>query len=189
MAKRKYDVHGRTTLNLTTKEFNFCNLVLSGKEPHDAALEVGYKECKSFRTVVWRLMNNPRIVAYINAERTRLEAVRRQEVEVDDIWIIKKFREILDRCMQARPVMRFDHEIGELVQARDEESGDLLFQFDAMGAIKAAENLAKHIGFYEKDNNQKRTVIKIGAVQNVQNFFFEDEQPPPQEENPPLEIS
>ena len=33
------------------------------------------------------------------------------------------------------------------------ESGE--WKFDSSGALKATEMLAKHIGFYEKDNNQK----------------------------------
>lgn len=135
-----------------------------------------------------RLLDKPTIKAYIENERNRRLEQIRQETEVDDIWITKKFKEILERCMQPEPIMRFDHDRGELVQATDEETGQPLFKFDSAGAIKAAENLAKHIGYYEIDNKQKRAVIKIGAVQNVANYFFADEEQPPQEEGNILEI-
>lgn len=170
----------RETLN--NREFAFANLILGGKDPKEAAEELGWKGGKNgMHVVVWRLMKNPRIAKYIEDEKKHIAAKRRQAVEVDDIWITQKFKEIMERCMQAVPVMRWDYEVGEMRQVQ--QDGQLLYTFDSVGALRAAENLAKHIGFYELDNKQKQTVIKIGAVQNITNFFFEDEQ-----ENDTIEI-
>lgn len=156
---------------LRENDYKFANLVLNGMGLSDAARECGYSE-KSIQTAANRLLNKPAVQEYMKAERLRRAEIIRQDTEVDDIWITKKFKEILDRCMQARPVMRYDHEAGELRQARDDDSGDLLFEFDSAGAIKAAENLAKHIGYYEIDNNQKKPVIQVGCLQqNILNFF------------------
>jgi len=170
----------RETLN--NKEFAFANLVLGGKDPKEAAEELGWKGGKNgMHVVAWRLMRNPRIVKYFEEEKKHIAAKRRLATEVDDVWITQKFKEILDRCMQAQPVMRYDYDRGEMVQAT--QDGQLLYTFDSAGAIRAAENLAKHIGYYELDNKQKQTIIKIGTVQNIANFFFEDEEPPPQEDD------
>jgi hypothetical protein len=173
---------------LTPKDFKFAQLVIDGIKPEQAAIECGHKPTAA-RMAAHRLMDKPVIKNYIERENNRrLEQIRR-ETEVDDIWITKKFKEILERCMQPEPIMVFDKEAGELRQARDPDTEQLLFKFDSIGAIKAAENLAKHIGYYEIDNKQKRAVIKIGAVQNVANYFFADEEAlPPQQEDDILEI-
>lgn len=174
---------------ITTKDFKFAQLILEGVKPEDAAIQCGHSSKGSAaRVAAHRLLEKPSIKNYIDNERLRRLEQIRKETEVDDIWVTKKFKEILDRCMQPEPVMVWDHENRELTQARDEATGQLLFKFDAMGAIKAAENLAKHIGYYELDNKQKRTIIKIGAVQNIANFFFADEEQPPIEEGDTLEI-
>lgn len=167
---------------LTTKEFAFANFILSGKDPEQAAVEVGHAPTAA-RMAGWRLMQNERVIKYLEEEKKHITAKRRQATEVDDVWITQKLKEIMERCMQAQPVMRWDYDRGEMVHV--EQDGQLLYTFDSTGAIRAAENLAKHIGYFEADNKQKQTIIKIGAVQNIANFFFEDEE---QEENPALEI-
>lgn len=168
---------------LSAKEIKFAEGILKNLPQTQAVIDAGYSS-KSPQTQAYRLLQIPGIKKYIQQREFELAEKRRKEVEVDDIWITIKFKEILERCMQAEPVMRRNAD-GELEQAIDEETGRPLFTFDSAGAIKAAENLAKHIGYYEKDNKQRQTVIKIGAVQNIANYFFADEE---QEGEAPLEI-
>ena len=164
-----------TREQLTQNDFKFANLVLEGMGLSEAARECGYSE-KGIQKAANRIINKPAVKLYIDNQRLLMAEKRRQETEVDDIWITQKFKEILNRCMQARPVMEFDPVERRMRQAQDEETGELLFTFDSAGAIKAAENLAKHIGYYELDNNQKKPIIQIGVVntQNILNFFKED---------------
>jgi phage terminase small subunit len=168
---------GVVSNKLTARDFKFAQLVLSGVQPQQAAIECGYNANpdSAYRAGL-RLMEKASIKAYIEQERQYAAEIRRKETEVDDIWITKKFKEILDRCMQAEPIMEFNRESGMMEQATDERTGRPLFKFDSMGAIKAAENLAKHIGYYELDNNQKKPIIQVGVVnqQNILNFFEEE---------------
>jgi phage terminase small subunit len=159
---------------ITAKDMKFADAILRGATPAEASRELGYEE-KSVRAAAHRILHKPQVIEYLEYQRTRIMEARRRETEVDDLWITTKFKEILDRCMQAQAVMRYDRERGEMVHATDEDTGQLLYVFDSAGAIKAAENLAKHIGYYEADNKQKQPIIKIGAVQNVANFFLEDD--------------
>jgi phage terminase small subunit len=187
MAKGK---QGSKANRLTAKDFKFAQLILNEVNPTDAAIQCGHSNNKegSARIAAYRLLNKPSIKTFLDNERMRLTEVRRRETEVDDIWITKKFKEILDRCMQAKAVMEYDRVAGEMRQARDEDTGELLYTFDSAGAIKAAENLAKHIGYYEADNKQKQPVIKIGAVQNIANYFFDNDQTDDKEEPPLIEL-
>lgn len=158
---------------INARDMKFADAILRGVHNNDAARECGYGE-KSIQTSAWRILQKPQVQKYIAEQKVRLLEARRRETEVDDLWITAKFKEILDRCMQAQAVMRFDRESGQMVHATHEDTGQLLYVFDSSGAIKAAENLAKHIGYYEADNKQRRPIIKIGAVQNVANYFLND---------------
>ena len=170
--------HKKVDKHLSKKEMVFANAILDGAGLSKAALIAGCSP-KSPQTAANRIYYRPHVQKYLETEKRVRLAKRRELTEVDDLWITEKFKQILDRCMQARPVMRFDHERGELVQATDEATGEPLFMFDSVGAIKAAENLAKHIGYYELDNKQKSPTIVVSPVQNNQtniiNFFSEED--------------
>ena len=56
--------------------------------------------------------------------------------------------------MQATPVMRFDNVEMRMVQVKDDDGRDV-WEFDSNGANKALELIGKHVGVFEKDNNQK----------------------------------
>lgn len=164
----------KTEFKLTVKEFAFADAILRGLGNIQAVKEAGYN-CKSDNALAvqaQRLLNNANVDAYLKSETELKHLERRRKTEVDDLWITEQFKEVYNRCMQAVPVMRYDRELKMEVQETDAD-GEGVWTFDSAGANKALENLAKHIGYYELDNKQRAPIIKIGAVQNVANFFFE----------------
>jgi len=93
----------------------------------------------------------------------RLEALRAEASEKSAIsreWVVERFKNISDRCVQAEPVMIPDGSGGWM------ESGE--YKFDSSGANKATEMLGKIIGVFEKDNSQKVPETQIPVV-NVYN--------------------
>lgn len=173
---RGYMAQTKVISKLSNREFAFADAILRGLSNIDAVREAGYSNSsiQTMRCQAARLMEKPAIKEYIELELRLKAEARRREVEVDDIWVTQQFKEIYNRCMQRIPVMRFDREAGQMVQETN-ENGEGVWTFDSSGANRALENLAKHIGYYEADNQQRRPIIKIGAVQNVVNFFLEDE--------------
>lgn len=103
-----------------------------------AAIQAGYKAGKdnaSAAVQASRLMKDPRIRAYRNAvlrESVEDMALTRENVLLRQL-------EVWRRCMAAEPVMIWDSEKHEWV-----ESG--VWRFDAKGATKALENIAKLLG-------------------------------------------
>lgn len=160
---------------LSNREFAFADAILKGLSNIDAVREAGYSDSsvQTMRCQAARLMEKPAIKEYIELELQIKAEKRRLETEVDDLWITKQFREVYDRCMQRIPVMKFDREAGAMVQETDEE-GEGVWTFDSSGAIKALENLAKHIGYYELDNKQRAPIIKV----NIVRASFNNEPPP-----------
>jgi len=163
---------------LTTREFKFADAILRGLSSIDAVRESGYKASTegALRVQASTLLAKPNVAEYIRLERELIEYERRKKIEVDDLWITQQFKEVYERCMQRKPVMRFDRDAGGMVQEVDED-GEGVWTFDSTGANRALENIAKHIGYYEIDNKQRAPKIVIGAVQNnIHNYFFEEEQ-------------
>lgn len=165
--------------DMTTAEFAFASAILKGLENAEAYKKANPR-CKSDKAAsvgASRMLQRPTVHAYISKELEKIENARRKEIEVDDLWVTKNFKDVFERCMQRAPVMEFNREERRLEQATD-EAGNGIWTFDSTGANRALENIAKHIGYYEKDNAQKAPVIQIGAVQNVQNYFFDEPQSP-----------
>jgi len=62
-----------------------------------------------------------------------LQSKQNEQLEIDALWVRKEFKYMYDKC-------------------RDEESHS---------ALKALESLAKHTGFYERDNEQKKNEMNV----------------------------
>ena len=123
---------------MTPREALFVKSFLSTLNGTQAAIQAGYKAGKdnaSAAVQASRLMKDPRIRAYRDAllrESVEDMALTRENVLLRQL-------EVWRRCMAAEPVMIWDSEKHEWV-----ESG--VWRFDAKGATKALENIAKLLG-------------------------------------------
>jgi phage terminase small subunit len=150
---------------MTRKQERFIDEYLKDFDKTQAAIRAGFS-AKTAHTAGSRLFNNVAIVSLINQ---RLEIVRASTAIEDDYTHEKirgHFKSIYDRCMQAEPVMQFNYTTKRMEAVRD-ENGNAVYMFDANGAARAMENIAKNKGFYELDNSQKKAVIQIAIVNNA----------------------
>lgn len=63
-------------------------------------------------------------------------------------WVKQSLVEVANRCMQKSPVMTFDRENKEYVQATDAD-GNHLWTFNAAGANRALELVGKDVGMFD----------------------------------------
>lgn len=161
---------------LKHREFVWADAILRGLNKMQATREAVSAKVKevSLAKISDRFTHNAEIQRYIADKRAEIEQKRRKEADFDEVYISKGFKDIFERCMQRIPVMTFDREEGRLVQRIDEETGQGIWTFDSNGANKALENLGKHIGYFEADNNQKQPIIKVNIVK-IDNHY-DDEQ-------------
>lgn len=138
---------------LNDRQRRFCEEYMIDLNGTQAAIRSGYSE-DSARQIATENLSKPSIQEYLS----ELKRQRSESLGVDSRWVIKRLKAISDRCMQAEPVMIYNG--SEWI-----ESGE--YKFDSSGANKATEMLAKHVGFFEKDNNQSKpkqtTVINLGS--------------------------
>jgi phage terminase small subunit len=133
--------------DLTDKQKRFCEEYLIDLNGTQAAMRAGYSE-NTANEQASRLLANVSIQEYIQKRQNKLS----EKLEINQEWVLKRFKEISDRCVQAEPVMvKVD---GVLI-----ESGE--YKFDSSGANKATEMIAKHLGFFEKDNSQLKAEINV----------------------------
>lgn len=123
---------------MTPREILFVKAFLNTLNRTQAAVEAGYKAGKDNASAAVqgsRMLKDPRVRAYRDAllrESVDDMALTRENVLLRQL-------EIYQRCMSAVPVMIWDSEQKEWV-----ESGT--WRFDAKGATKALENIAKLLG-------------------------------------------
>lgn len=151
---------------MTIKQEKFIQSYYKSGNATQSYKEAGYSASsdKIAGAEAFKLLKNSCIQEAL--EKLKNEYAEKTALDID--WVRQRFQEISDRCMTAVPVMKFDPVNKEMVQETEidiygNEVG--VFKFDSAGANKATEALGKHIGFYEKDNDQKKqegTVVKVG---------------------------
>jgi phage terminase small subunit len=134
---------------LNDKQKQFCNEYLIDLNGTQAAIRAGYSE-KTARSIANENLTKPDIQEYI--QKLQEGIAKRNQISQDEV--LQDLIEIKNRCMQNVPVMYFDR-VEKEWKHEGKEYGEPLYKFDSQGAIKALDSIAKIIGAYEKDNEQK----------------------------------
>lgn len=140
---------------MTGKREKFCQKYAETLNGRLSGLFAGFSENGIDQTVS-ALLKVPKV-------RQRIDELRAPilyQSSIDGSYIINGLKEVAERCMQRVPVMFFNHITKEMEQETDEE-GNGVWKFDSQGANRALELLGKHVGIFEKDNNQKRPLIQV----------------------------
>lgn len=127
-------------MKLTDKQEAFVREYMIDLNATQAYIRAGYnvKSPDVAKANASRLLTNANVLARIE----ELQAERSKKLELDADWVLRRLKEISDKCMQAEPVMTFDYESKSMV-----ETGE--FQFDSTGANKATELIGKHLGMFK----------------------------------------
>lgn len=146
---------------VSTKRKLFCEEYIIDRDGKEAAIRAGYAP-KHAANIAYNILRDSEVQQYI--EQLYAEARERNNVTFDSI--LDDIKEIRDRCMQHKAVMVFDKEEKKYVQVTDPDTGEGVWQFDAQNALKAIDMLAKHVGFYERDNKQNATSVTVNTAIN-----------------------
>lgn len=129
---------------LTQKQIDFCKNYKIYKNATKAARLAGYSESCA-KTVGCRLLKNDEIKREIGMNES-------DGGEVDKAYVVEKLVDLLERCLEAKPVTKWDASKKENV-----ETG--VYTFDSRGAIKALEQLSKYLGMSDKNDDDKNNVV------------------------------
>lgn len=133
---------------MNSQQKQFCDEYLIDLNGTQAAIRAGY-DPNSARSYASQLLDNEEVQLYISERQKRVSDKLGYSLE----RVLQNFANVYDRCMQGEPVLDFEgNPTGE-------------WKFEPMAALKANENIGKHLGFYEKDNSQQ--AAKIPTTFNV----------------------
>jgi phage terminase small subunit len=120
---------------LSDKQIRFCEEYIIDLNATQAAIRSGYSE-KTANREGSRLLSKVDIQEKISELQKNISS----KLELDAEWVLRRLKDISDRCVQAEPVM-IKNSDGQLV-----ESGE--YKFDSSGANKATELIGKHLGMF-----------------------------------------
>lgn len=132
---------------MNSQQKQFADEYLIDLNGTQAAIRAGYSP-KTARVQASQLLEVEDIAQYISEKQKRISSKLDWSFE----RVLQRFAEISDRCMQGEPVIDFEgNPTGE-------------WKFEPMAALKATENIGKHIGFYGVDNAQKSTTLQAEKI-------------------------
>lgn len=137
----------QSTLHNFTMQDNhrkFADKYFETLNGYESAIYAGFAE-NSARQQAWQLLQREDVQEYLQGLRSEYA----EKSGITKAWVLERFKDISDRCVQAEPV--YDN--------RGIPTGE--YKFDSSGANKATEMLGKIIGVFEKDNNQKPAATNI----------------------------
>jgi Phage terminase, small subunit len=134
---------------LTEKQRLFVAEYLVDLNATQAAIRAGYSQ-KNADKIGSQLLGKTRVAEAVAAAMDK----RAAEVKVTQDYVLNNLVEVVERCLQRRPVMNMS---GKQIQDKD---GNHLWTFNANGANKALESLGRHLGMF----NDKLNTNLNGAI-------------------------
>ncbi len=143
---------------LTPKQELFCLEYLKDLNGTQAATRAGYSS-DTAQEQASRLLSNVMVASRVH----ELIQARTERLQVDADWVLRQLVTVAERC--SAPQKKMQMTMAGFVQVKDPATGEGVFEFDAIGANKALELIGKHVGLFEKHNQQKqpKVLLKIGG--------------------------
>lgn len=152
-------------MSLNGKQERFCEEYLIDLNATKAAIRAGYS-AKTAQEQSSRLLSNVIIASRIR----ELKEKRSERTDITADFVLNGLKEVAQRCLQHKPVMRWDYEDKMMVQETgiDEKGNTVgIFEFDSNGANRSFELLGKHLGIFEKDNKQKTPAVSAEELNKL----------------------
>lgn len=121
---------------LTDQQELFCNEYVKDLNGKQSAIRANYSP-DTAQEQSSRLLSNVKVQAKIQ----KLMDVRSVRTQITADYVLTTIRNTIDRCLQAEPVMEFDHDSKSMV-----ETGE--YKFEHMGVLKGCELLGKHLKLF-----------------------------------------
>ncbi|MFS0749538.1 terminase small subunit [Oceanobacillus sp. 1P07AA] len=141
---------------LTDKQKRFVEEYIIDLNATQSAIRAGYSE-KSAKQQGSYLLTNPNVLTYIK----KLREEQKEKLFLDSLWVLERLSQVVDRSMQAEPVMTFDYATKEMIPTGE-------YQYDSTGANRALELIGRHLMMFDPkakniDEMTKAQIEKIMA--------------------------
>lgn len=134
---------------LNSKQKSFCREYALYYNGTQAAIKAGYSK-KTAAVQACRLLKNQEVLEEIKS--CQKDIIKRSCLTEEKV--LSTLMEVLDRCMSAIPVMKWDYEAHEY-----QETG--VYEFDSKGALNAIKLLGQHLGMFERKIENEDKEFKL----------------------------
>jgi len=142
---------------LTTRQARFVEEYLVDGNGTQAAIRAGYAP-RSAQQAGSLLLRKPRVTEALAVKQALVSA----QCELDAEWVLDRLREVVERCLQAVPVLdRAGQETGE-------------WTFDAAGATRALGLIGKQLGMFTERIDVQ--LLRSEAAQVAAEFGLDEEE-------------
>jgi len=154
---------------LNNKRKRFCEEYVKNLNGNEAAILTGYSK-KTARNVASNLLAMPEVKEYV--EILQDEIAKRNEITIDeliqDLAEMKNINiaDLYDEDGLLIDISQLPASFTRCIQEVVETKSGLKIKF--YSKLDAIEKLAKHLGFYEKDNEQSKTEMSINITVDSQ---------------------
>lgn len=131
------------------KHERFCQEYLIDLNGTQAAIRAGYNE-RSAASQASALLRNPNILARVG----ELRKEQRERLALNADFVVLELIDTYQKCKNPTPVKTLNPKTGKY-----EECG--VYGFDSKGALKALEQLDKHIGVQGIGEKQKNNLLEM----------------------------
>lgn len=139
---------------LPPRRQRFVDEYLKDLNAKQAAIRAGYT-AKRAEQAGYELLTFPDVAAAIAAAKKD----RAERTRIDQDYVLNLIVNTVERCAQHRPVLDAS---GKPVMV-ETESGEMAtaYTFDPASVLRGADLLARHVGFYQKDNEQGAQALEV----------------------------
>ena len=130
----------------------FCQEYLVDLNGTQAAIRAGYKE-RNAASQASELLRNPNILARVG----ELRKEQRERLALNADFVVLELIDTYKKCKNPTPVKTLNPKTGKY-----EECG--VYGFDSKGALKALEQLDKHIGIQGVEDKQRNNLLEMLKV-------------------------
>ncbi len=130
----------------------FCREYLVDLNGTQAAIRAGYKE-RNAASQASTLLRNPNILARVG----ELRKEQRERLALNADFVVLELIDTYRKCKNPTPVRTLNPKTGKY-----EECG--VYGFDSRGALKALEQLDKHIGVQGIEDRQRNNLLEMLKV-------------------------
>lgn len=131
------------------KHERFCQEYLVELNGTQAAIRAGYAE-RSAASQASTLLKNPKILTRVGELRKEM----RDRLALNADFVVLELIDTYKKCKNPTPVKTLNPKTGKY-----EECG--VYGFDSKGALKALEQLDKHIGIQGIENQQRNNLLDM----------------------------
>lgn len=159
--------------NLTPKQKRFCEEYIVDLNGTQAAIRAGYSESGA-ATEGARLLINANTQQYLQ----ELKRIRSEKVEVTALDVLRELKNFIysdiTQVMELsfKEVKELPEDVRRLIASFEKSESEYkgvtttTYKIKFINKMKAFEMLNKHIGFYDADNQQKKSNITIFELPN-----------------------